>query len=188
MPYLISVQDRHGRIHLREEELGAAFNELMGQEIGSSGVMGGRLRRAPIICVTILQHHGRKICLFLRLSELGDDFGSAALGAFLLRNGIVGARQPGLTAVSTWLTTIAPDLSNACQVVSYSQSQTDSSYLTTMASVTSTLCWDGHVGNTFEVEEKGRCSLGRSSSTIMTIRILISWEDDVDMIHSEKAY
>ena len=65
--------------------------------------------------------------------------------------------------------------------------QTDSSYLTSMASVTSTLCWDGHVGNTFDVEEKGRCSLG-SSDRIMIIRTIISWEDDVDMIHSEKAY
>ncbi len=41
MPYLIPIQDRHSGIHLREEEVGAAFNELMGQEAGSSGVMRG---------------------------------------------------------------------------------------------------------------------------------------------------
>ena len=110
MPYLISIQDRHRRIHLREEEVDAAFNELMVQEAGGSGVMCGRLRRASIAFITILQHHGSQIRLLLRLSELGDNFGSAPLGAFLLRDSIVSARQSGLTAVSTWLTTIATDL------------------------------------------------------------------------------
>ena len=53
-----------------------------------------------------------------------------------------------------------------------------------MASITSTLGRDGHANNVLEVEERGDVWLG-SSGTIMTI-IRLPWEDDVDMIHSER--
>ena len=39
MPQLVFIQNGHGRIHLGEEEFGTAFDELMGEESGSSGVM-----------------------------------------------------------------------------------------------------------------------------------------------------
>ena len=39
--YLVSMHDRHRRVHLREEEVGAGLDELMGQEAGSSGIKRG---------------------------------------------------------------------------------------------------------------------------------------------------
>lgn len=54
-----------------------------------------------------------------------------------------------------------------------------------MASITSTLGRDGHANNVLEVEERGDVWLG-SSGTIMTIIIILPWEDDVDMIHFER--
>lgn len=61
MPYLISVQDRHSRIHLSEEEVRAAFDELLSQEARGSSVMCGRLWRAPVAFVPVMQHDGRQI-------------------------------------------------------------------------------------------------------------------------------
>ena len=52
--------------------------------------------------------------MLLCLSELGDDFGPAAFGAFLLRDSIIGACQAGLGAVPTWMTAIATDLLQQC--------------------------------------------------------------------------
>lgn len=53
-----------------------------------------------------------------------------------------------------------------------------------MAGITSTLCRDRHVGDVLEAEDKGDLRWG-PSGTIMTT--IISWEDDVDMIHLEKS-
>lgn len=52
------------------------------------------------------------LCLLLALPkpELGDDFGPAALGPFLLRDCVIGTCQPSLTTISTWLLAIAADL------------------------------------------------------------------------------
>ncbi len=50
-----------------------------------------------------------------------------------------------------------------------------------MASVTSTLCRDRHVGDVLEAEEKGDLRCGGSGTIMTTIIIIICWEEDIDM-------
>ena len=102
---LFSLKNRHGRIHVREEEFETCCRQLRAKQAGCRGV-GGRTRRASIFRPRIDR-------VGLPFPELRYDFGSAALGPLLLGNGIVGAGQSCLTAVATWKFAVASDLPNA---------------------------------------------------------------------------
>jgi hypothetical protein len=89
---LLPVQYGSGGVDVGEEEVEAAVHQARGQQALGTRERGGH--GAPI------EGHVRRkasgeLGIALVLTEFGQDFGAASLGALLLRDGIVGAGQAG---------------------------------------------------------------------------------------------
>lgn len=104
----LAVQDGHGRIHVCEEEVDGGLDQVIGEEAGGWGE--GCDRRGDVGAVHAVVNLGREAGLALGLTQFADDLCTRAFGAFLLRNGIVGAGELGRRAVSTGIDAIAFDL------------------------------------------------------------------------------
>lgn len=92
-----------------EEELGAFLDQFAGQHTGSGCEVRSRRSIWPAVDATV--DLGGQARLSLCLSQLANDLCARALGALLLRDGIVGAGQLGRGAVAARVDAVALDLS-----------------------------------------------------------------------------
>jgi hypothetical protein len=102
---LCPVQDRQGRVELRDKRLSAFFDQVRIQKAWRAR----RRHRVAILSWLVSLNH-------LPLWTLRVDLCSAAFGAFLLRNRVVRAIQSSLATVAAWQVAITPDLNNMTSV------------------------------------------------------------------------
>ena len=105
---VFGLQNRHGGEQLGKEKLGAAIDRLQREE-ARCAVEGGRHRRTS----KAIETNPCQMCqigLLLGFSQLGYNLCAAAFRPFLLWDGIVGARQPGLATIGAWVGAITPNL------------------------------------------------------------------------------
>lgn len=109
---LTSMQDRHGRVQVVEEEGDACMDQLRGQQ--SRSPPGRRRWQRGIGTDRGIVECQRQFGDLLTLPQLGDDLGPASLGTLLLRRLVVGTGEGSLGAVVTWMGAIASDLLLEC--------------------------------------------------------------------------
>jgi hypothetical protein len=119
----LSMQNWLWRVDIGEEELYAAVDKRWWQQAGCARRGGGD-------CAGVVYHVGGiasgELSIALVLTQFGEDFGAAPLGALLLRDGVVGACQ------ASWDTVLA-------RVCAF----TDALYFASMAAVEGVSIEDG---------------------------------------------
>ncbi len=102
------MKDGHCGVEVCEKEVGAFLDQLVRQQTRSRGKSLAGIRAADTVhSILDLGVEAAR----LSLAQFADDLGPGALGALLLRNSIVCARQLRGRAVTTRVDAIAFDLS-----------------------------------------------------------------------------